>query len=115
VKLPFRFRSRQRDAETDQQRIGPVIQAIDTAVGSALKEREALRARISTARDLASFAVGTGDDEYLTRDAKDASVIREYEQQMSRGEERLRVLDQQIANLTALQDLSRQRFFELKE
>ena len=115
MKLPFRFRSRQRDAEPDQQRIDPVIHAIDTAVRSAIMEREALRARIGTARDLASFAAGTGDDEYLTRDAKDASVSREYEQQMSRGEERLRVLDQQIANLGALQDLSRQRFSELKK
>jgi hypothetical protein len=69
-----------------------------------------LRARVSTARDLASFAVGTGDDEYLTRDTKDTSRIKEYEQQMIIGEDRLRVLDQQITSLTTLQDLSRRCF-----
>lgn len=115
MKRPFRFRSPQRDAETDRQRIDPVIQAIDTAVGSALKEREALRARVNTARDLASFAVGTGYDEYLSRDTKATSTIKEYEQQMVIGEDRLRVLDQQIANLTALQDLSRRCFSEMME
>jgi hypothetical protein len=107
LKRPFQFRSVQRDAETDQQRIGSVVQAISTAVDSALQEREALRARVNTARDLASFALGTGDDEYLTRDTKDTSRIQEYEQQMMIGEDRLRVLDQQIASLAALQDLSR--------
>jgi hypothetical protein len=107
LKRPFQFRSVQRDAETDQQRIGSVVQVIDTALDSALKEREALRARVNTARDLASLAVGTGSDEYLTRDTKDTSRIKEYEQQMTIGEDRLRVLDQQIASLAALQDLSR--------
>jgi hypothetical protein len=110
VKRPFQFRARERDAETDQLRIGSVRQAIDTAVGAAVKERDALRARVSTARDLASFAVGTDDDEYLFRDTKDTSMIKEYERQMTIGEDRLRVLDQQIANLTALQDLSRRCF-----
>ena len=115
MKRPFQFRSVERDTQTDQGRIGPVIQAIDTAVESALKEREALRARVNTARDLASFAVGTGDDEYLTREAKDTSRIKEYEQQMNIGENRLRELDQQIAGLVALQDLSRRCFPEPKK
>lgn len=110
MKRPFQFRSRERDAETDQLRIGSVRQAIDTAVGAAVKERDALRTRVSTARDLASLAAGTGDDEYLFRETRDTSRIKEYERQMMIGEDRLRVLDQQIANLTALQDLSRRCF-----
>jgi hypothetical protein len=110
VKRPFQFRSAGRDAQTDQLRISAVVQAIDTAVGSALREREALRARVNTARDLASFAVGTGDDEYLTRETKDTSRIKQYEQQMTIGEKRLQDLDQQIASLGALQDLSRRCF-----
>ena len=113
MKRPFQFRSPQRDAETDQLRIGPVVQAIDAAVNAALQERDALRARVSTARDLASFAAGTGDDEYLTREPKDTLRIKEYEQQMTIGEDRLRVLDQQIGGLTVLRDLSRQCFPEL--
>ena len=110
LKKPFQFRSVQRDAQTDQERIGSVVQVIDAAVGSALKEREALAARVGEARDLASFAVGTADDEYLTREAKDGLRIKEYEQQMSIGEKRLLELDRQIASLGALQDLTRRCF-----
>jgi hypothetical protein len=113
VKRPFQFRSRQRDTETDQLRIGSVVQAIDAAVKAAIKEREALRTRVSIARDLASFAVGTDDDEYLTRELKDTLQLKEYEQQMTVGEDRLRILDHQIGSLTVLRDLSRQCFAEL--
>lgn len=112
MKRPFQFRSAQRDAQTDQERIGSVVHAIDAAVTSALKERDALSDRVMAARDLASFAVGTGDDEYLTRDVKDKSRIEEYERQMTIGEKRIRELDQQIAGLVALQDLSRRHFPE---
>jgi hypothetical protein len=113
VKRPFQFRSPRRDAETDRLRIGSVVQAIDAAINAALEERDALRTRVAKARDLASFAVGTGDDEYLTRDPKDALQIKEYEQQMTIGEDRLRILDQQIGGLTVLRDLSRQCFADL--
>jgi uncharacterized protein (DUF342 family) len=112
LKRLFQFRSVQRDARTDRERIGSVVQAIDAAVGSALREREALRDRVGAARDLASFAVGTGDDEYLTREPRDKSRIKEYEQQMAVGEKRLQELDQQIASLEALQALSRRHFPE---
>jgi predicted nucleic acid-binding Zn-ribbon protein len=50
--------------------------------------------------------VGTGGDEYLTRETKDKVRIEAYEQQMTIGEKRIRELDRQIASLTALQDLS---------
>ncbi|HEY5505007.1 MAG TPA: hypothetical protein VIK28_07605 [Sedimentisphaerales bacterium] len=112
LKRSFQFRSVERDAQTDQLRIGPVVQAIDTAIGAALREREALRARVNAARDLASFAVGTGDDEYLTRETKDTCRIKEYEQQIIVGEKRLQDLDQQIASLGALQELSKRCFPE---
>ena len=110
LKRLFQVRSPQRDAETDRERLGSVVDAINTAVGSARSEREALRARVNDARDLASFAVGTGSDEYLTREAKDTSRIAEYERQMSVGEKRIAELDRQIEGLTALQELAG-RFF----
>jgi hypothetical protein len=106
----FRFRSAERDLQTDRLRIGSVVQVIENAVTSAVKEREDLRARVGGARDLASLAVGTGDDEYVTRDKRDALLIAEYERQISIGENRLRALDQQIDCLTAIQDLSRKFF-----
>ena len=112
LKRLFQFRSVQRDAETDQKRIGSVVQAIDAAKRSALKEREALASRVGAARDLASFAVGTATDEYLTRETRDKSKIEEYERQMTVGEKRIADLDQQIVGLATLQDLSRRYFPE---
>ena len=110
MKRAFQFRSVERDAQTDQERIGLVVQTIDTAVASAMREKEALRVRVNTARDLASFAVGTGDDEYLSREAKDSSRIKEYEEQMTIGEKRIQELENQIESLVALQDLSKRCF-----
>ena len=112
MKRPFQVRSAQRDAQTDQERIGAVVQAINVAVASAQRERDALRVRVSEARDLASFAIGTGDDEYLTREAQDTSRIKEYERQMMIGEKRIGELDRQIESLTELKDLSSRRFSE---
>jgi hypothetical protein len=113
MKRPFRFRSPRRDTETDQLRIGSVVQAIDAAMKAALKEREALRTRVSLARDLASLAVGTDDDEYLTRDLDHTLRIREYEQQMTVGEDRLRILDKQIGSFqSALEIIVKTRVFD---
>ena len=110
MKRLFQVRSPQRDTQTDHERLGSVVKAINTAVGSARSERDALRARVSNARDLASFAVGTGSDEYLTREARDRSRLAEYEHQMTMGEKRITELDRQIEGLTALQELAG-RFF----
>jgi hypothetical protein len=110
LKRFFQVRSRQRDAQTDRDRIGPIVRAIKTGVESSQKERDALRARLRETRDLASFAMGTGDDEYLTREIEDKRRIDEYERQMAMGEKRLTELDQQIASLIELQDLASRRF-----
>ena len=110
LKRLFQFRSAERDAETDQQRIGSIVQAINAALELAQKERVALNIRVKEARDLASFAAGTGDDEYLTRETRDTSRLADYERQMIIGEKRIRRLDEQIASLTALQELSRRCF-----
>jgi hypothetical protein len=101
----------QRDTYTDQIRLGAVLQASDNALEAAVRKRDALRFRVTNARDLASVLAGTADDEYLTRDsARPLRSSGQYEEQMRIGEERLRVLAQQISSLMALQDLSRGNF-----
>ena len=59
------------------------------------------------------FAAGTGSDEYLSREPEDNRRIAEYEQQLIAGENRIRQLEGQIANLIELKDLSSTRFPEL--
>lgn len=106
----FKVRSAERDAQTDGERLGSVSAAIDAAVAAIRQERDALRARVDAARDQAAFATGTDYDEYLTRDAKDAARIKEYEQQMTSGEQRTQELERQLAGLSALQEVFGRHF-----
>ena len=108
----FKVRSAERDAKTDSERLGSISAAIEAAVASIRSERNALRARVEAARDQAAFATGTDYDEYLTRDAKDAAIIKEYEQQMASGEKRTQELERQLAGLGAIQDVFGRYFAE---
>lgn len=101
----FKVRSAERDARTDSERFGSISAAISAAVASVQKERDALRGRVDAARDLASFAAGTDYEEYLTRDARDASMIKEYESQMIAGEKRVQELESQLGNLIAVREV----------
>ena len=101
----FKVRSAERDAQTDSERLGSISAAVEAAVASIRKERDALRARVDAARDQAAFATGTDYDEYLTRDAKDAARIREYEQQMASGEKRTQELERQLGGLGDIQEV----------
>jgi hypothetical protein len=112
LKRPFRVRSPARDHKTDKDRIAPILARIDLALAEAKEEMEALRIRVRDALASASLLAGTGDDEYLSREPKDERRITEYEQQLIAGENRLRQLDNQIAYLIELRDLSNSRFSE---
>ncbi|MBR1280354.1 hypothetical protein JQ624_37790 [Bradyrhizobium sp. AUGA SZCCT0283] len=101
----FKVRSAERDSQTDSERLGLISAAVEAAVASIRKERDALRARVDAARDQAAFATGTDYDEYLTRDPKDASRIKEYEQQMATGEKRTQELERQLDGLGAIQEI----------
>ena len=101
----FKVRAAERDAQTDSERFGSISAAISAAVASVQKERDALRGRVDAARDLASFAAGTDYEEYLTRDARDASMIKEYESQMIAGEKRVQELEGQLGSLIAVREV----------
>jgi hypothetical protein len=113
LKKPFKVRSPDRDHKTDRDRIGPILAAIEIALADATKEMEALRIRVRDALASASLAAGTGSDEYLSREPEDNRHIAEYEQQLIAGENRIRQLEAQIANLIELKVLSNTRFPEL--
>jgi hypothetical protein len=108
----FKVRSAERDAQTDSERLGSISAAVAAAVASIRRERDALRARVDAARDQAAFATGTDYDEYLTRDAKDAARIKEYEQQMASCEKRTQELERQLGGLDAIQEVFNRYFAE---
>jgi len=101
----FQVRTPERDNQTDRERLGSVSRAIESAVASVQKEKDALRPRIDEARVLASFAVGTDSDEHLTRDSKDNARLKEYERQMSVGEKRIQELERQLGGLADLHEV----------
>lgn len=106
----FKVRSAERDAQTDIERLGAISAAINAAVVSIRKERDALRGRVDAARDQAAFATGTDYEEYLTRDAKDTARIKEYEQQMASGEKRAQELERQLGGLDVILDVFNRHF-----
>lgn len=101
----FQVRSAERDEKTDQERLRSVSRTIESAISSVRKEKETLRTRVDTARDLASFSAGTEYDEYLTRDTTDTARITEYERQMLAGEKRIDELERQLGGLEQIQEL----------
>jgi hypothetical protein len=113
LKKLFKVRSPDRDHKTDRDRIRPILAGIETALADAKNEMDALRIRVGDALASASLAAGTGSDEYLSREPEDNRHIAEYEQQLIAGENRIRQLEGQIANLIELKDLSSARFPEL--
>src|SRR3984957_11331699 len=54
----FRFRSPERDRESDERRFGLVRMTVRSAIGNAETEAKGLRARIVEARRSAMFLVG---------------------------------------------------------
>lgn len=110
----FQVRSAKRDEQADRERLGSIFKVIESAVVSVRNEKDALRARVDAARDLASFSLGTEYDEYLTRDGKDTARIKEYEREMLAGEQRIEELRRQLGGLEALQEVFSKFFSALK-
>jgi hypothetical protein len=58
----FRFRSRKRDQQTDEQRVAFIQKVVRSAVVDALAESKGLRARMASARSSVTFLIAKVDD-----------------------------------------------------
>ncbi len=86
----FRTRSKERDADTDNESIMSIAAAIEAALNRA---------------DL---------DDYLTRAEDRSTMLNNSDAEIRRGEERLKVLDQNIKHVKFLETARRTRFPDLK-
>lgn len=111
----FRVRSPERDAKTDRERIHSLSRAINTALDNIRSEKDALQARVDNARDLAALAAGTDVDEYLYREPKDLTRVRDYERQMDQGNRRLKELQDQLEGLSKVREVFTQFFDRFDE
>ena len=106
----FRARSAERDASTDNDAVRSIAAAIDGALGKAEAERTGLRARMDDVVSRAAIVGGNDIDDYLTRTEDRSVMLSESEAELRRGQERLRVLDQNITHFKFLKTALQTRF-----
>jgi hypothetical protein len=106
----FKTRSPERDLATDSATVGRVAEAIDSALAALQAEQSGLARRVEDAVAMASLAVGNESDEYVSREDNKTDALRGYEDDMRRGRDRLRTLEQHILNLRFLRAAFLTRF-----
>jgi len=99
---PFRVRSKQRDDETDVQRIAKLCGFLDDFRTAITRERDGLRARHESTMERAAFS-----QQSLENDRPDPAmslIVDELTDAMMRYEARLRTLERQLAFVTEMRD-----------
>jgi hypothetical protein len=110
----FRTRSKERDADTDNEAIKSIAAAIEAALNKAENERIGLKARIDDVLSRAAIVGGNDIDDYLTRTEDRSTMLSDSDAEIARGEERPKVLDQNIVHVKFLRTALRTRFPDLK-
>jgi hypothetical protein len=103
VKSGARFRSADRDRETDEQRLATIESAVRQALVAAEREKSALGQRLEQARTRATILAGTDTYEHETRLPERTAGLTESEAEMSRAENRLVDLDRHISKLKRIE------------
>jgi hypothetical protein len=109
----FRARSNQRDYQTDQARIGSVLQAIEGALESAKAEQAGLKTRIDDVLARAAVTIGNDVDEYLTRPPEESHLQDVLGNQIASGQRRLNELATAIGHFQFLRTVLFSRFPEI--
>jgi hypothetical protein len=99
-----RFRSADRDRETDERRLAAVKEAVCRALETAQREKSALGQRLEEARTRATILAGTDTYEHDARLPEKAAGLAESEAEMRRAEGRLLDLDRHILKLQQIED-----------
>ena len=110
----FRTRSKERDVDTDSDTIKYIASAIEAALNKAENERIGLKARIDDVLSRAAIVGGNDIDDYLTRTEDRSTMLSNSDTEIGRGEERLKVLDQNIVHVKFLKTALQTRFPNLK-
>jgi hypothetical protein len=108
----FKTRSVDRDRLADAETLGTLAQALEAALGKMQSEHNGLSRRVDDATAMASLVVGTDSDEYLSREVEKTASLREFENDVKLGRDRLRTLDRHILNLRFLRAAFLTRFPE---
>ncbi len=110
----FQARSPERDAASDNEAVKSVAVAIDLVLEKAEAERAGLKDRIDDVLSRAAIACGNDIDDYLTRTDDRTSMLRDSEAEIQRGQERLKVIEQNISHFKLLRTALQSRFPDSK-
>ena len=110
----FQARSPERDAAKDNDAVRSVAAAFDQVLEQAESERAGLKNRIDTVLAQAAIVGGNDIDDYLTRTEERAKMLKDSDAEIRRGEERLKVIEQNIAHFQFLRSELRSRFSDSK-
>lgn len=110
----FQTRSPARDASADIAAVKSIADAIDLALEKAEAERSGLELRIKDVLSRAAIVGGNDIEDYLTRTEDRSEMLRDSDAEIRRGQERLKVIEQNILHFEFLRTALRSRFPHLK-
>jgi len=110
----FQARSPERDAAKDHDAVRSVAAVLDQVLAQAEAERAGLKNRIDTVLAQAAIVGGNDIDDYVTRDEDRAKMLRDSDAEIRRGEERLKVLEQNLSHFKFLRSALQTRFPDSK-
>ncbi len=110
----FRTRAPARDQELDYQLVGRVASAIDEALQMVEAQREGLKRRLDDVIARAAIVGGNDVDDFLTRDEARSALLAVSDDEIARGQARLKLLDEQLAHFSFLKAALETRFPDFK-
>ena len=110
----FRARSADRDAETDNSRVGSILEAIEDALRASEQEQAGLSGRVEDVLARAAVTLGNDSDEYLEREALDSHHQDLFSAEISNGQRRLKELASTISHFKFLKAATLSRFPDYK-
>jgi hypothetical protein len=98
----FRSRSSERDINTDNEAVISIAVAIGLVLDKAEAEQAGLKRRINEVVSRAAIAGGNDIDDYLTRTEERTKMLKDSDNEIRRGQERLIIIEQNISHFKFL-------------
>ena len=92
----------ERDADTDSGMVKLVADAINLVLEQAEAERDGLKRRMDDVTSRGAVVGGNDLDEFLTRSEERSEMLRNSDDELKRGQERLRTIEANISHFRFL-------------
>lgn len=110
----FKSRSLERDADTDVNAVRIVADAINLVLRQAETERSGLKKRLDDVIARAALVGGNDVDEFVTRSERRSDMLRQSDDDIKRGQDRLNRIDTNISHFRFLKTALQSRFPDSK-